>query len=62
MKIYAVEQRYYDSGKVEAKLWAFHADEKPEPYQKEEPLFDLYIDYFADEALAKKFLEDTKKA
>lgn len=62
MKIYAVEQRYHDDGKVEAKLWAFHADEKPEPYQKEEPQFDLYIDYFTDEALAKKFLEDTKNS
>ena len=62
MKIYAVEQRYYDDGKVDAKLWAFHADEKPEPYRSEESQFDLYIDYFTDEALAKKFFEDTKNA
>ena len=62
MKIYAVEQHYHDDGKVEAKLWAFHADEKPEPYQKEEAQFDLYIDYFVDEALARKFLEDSKNA
>ncbi len=62
LKIYAVEQCYYDNGKVEAKLWAFHADEKPKPYQKEEPQLDLYIDYFVDETLAKKFLEDAQNA
>lgn len=62
LKIYAVEQRYYDNGKVDIKMWAFHADEKPEPYQKEEPQFDLYIDYFVDKALAKEFFEGAQNA
>lgn len=56
MKIYAVIQRYYDTGAVNVQLRGTNYDTLPEPLHKRNRTHILRIDYFADEQEALNFL------
>lgn len=62
MKIYEVEQKYFDNGKVKAKITEYELETIPENESIENQKCDLYRDYFTDKATAQKFYEDALKA
>lgn len=59
MKIYAVEQKYNDKGKVTATIKTLELDvtELPKSYSEEHRNYDYYVDYFK----TLKEAEDWKK-
>jgi len=59
MKIYAVEQKYNDHGKVTATIKTLELDvtELPKSYSEEHQNYDYYVDYFK----TLKEAEDKKK-
>jgi len=62
MKVYAVEQKYTDTGKVFAKTHTLQLDSIPPQHYEEREKYDLYIDYFADPAKAEQHRRDALNA
>ncbi len=60
MKYYVVS-RYYNSGKVDAKLLP-ESKVSGEPWNKTTSSYDQYIDTFESRSTAEKFIKDTMNA
>lgn len=57
---YAVLQRYYDNGRMEASIQ--EVSDSAEAYNKEFPTFDEWLDVFSSKQEAMQCLNDCKDA
>lgn len=62
MKFYGVTTRFYDDGKVKAKMFEIEAKEMPEAEYEETSTCDIYVDYFTSEREANQYLQDALNA
>ena len=62
MKIYEVEQKYFNNGKVKATITELELKTVPKNMITENNQYDLYKDYFTDKTTAQKFYKDALKA
>jgi hypothetical protein len=62
MKIYKVEQKYFDSGRTEASVVETSGDSLPKSEHESRRLCDYYADYFLDRAAAERFAEDARRS
>lgn len=62
MRYWAVNSKYFDSGRTKAKIYLIEAEKKPENIMKENKMCDEYEEYFESYEEALKFYKDTQKA
>jgi hypothetical protein len=62
MKIYAVEQKYFDKGKIEAKISSFESSIIPKNHSEEHTNYDYYVDYFDNLKDAENWKKQALKA
>lgn len=62
MKIYAVEQKYFDKGKIEVKISSFELSIMPKSYSEEHVNYDYYVDYFDNLKDAENWKKQALKA
>lgn len=55
MKIYEVEQKYFDNGTVKAKITEYELETIPENESFENKKCDVYRDYFTNKQEAENF-------
>lgn len=58
MKVYCIEQRYYDNGSVTCKVIIEQHKKMPQNTYEETPRYDRYRDYFATEVDAREFCKE----
>lgn len=62
MKFWGVSSKYFDSGKVKAKIFPVEAEVKPESRMTENQMCDEYVDYFDTYEEAADWAEQARKA
>lgn len=62
MKIYCVEQKYFNNGNVQVSHRSLDLPAVPASSSQEYERYDLYIDYFTDPVEAEKFMRQALRA
>lgn len=61
-QFWAVNTKFFDSGRVKVTVYPVYADEKPENGSQENRMCDEYIDYFDTQEEASAWAEQARKA
>lgn len=61
-RFWGVSQRYFDSGRVNARIFPVEAETKPENGMTENKMCDEYVDYFDTYEEAAAWAEQARKA